>query len=88
MTEAQQAAQRLFASTPAERIHTHERRPYTSASRAFTEPDEVKRIRGWIGKRMRKMGAAEMARELDLPVYIVHNHLQAIRGTGKYRSKG
>ena len=81
MTEAQAAAFRLFTSVPRDRVTTHQKREATFAKNW----GEIARIRGWVRQHMRKMGPTEMARELNIPVYTVHNHLQKIRGTGKHR---
>ena len=81
MTEAQQAAFRLYSSVPRDRVTTHEKH----AEQPNKDWSEIARIRGWVRQNMRKMGPTEMARELNIPVYTVHNHLQKIRGTGKHR---
>ena len=88
-TPAERAAIRILQSVPRDAIHTHERKPsdvpIPGTIRATTE--QGRRLRAKMVELLEGgMSYRQIARHLDVPVYMVNNHLRIHRGykwTGK-----
>lgn len=82
-TPATRAALRILQSVPPDAIRTHERKPsdipIPGTVRATTE--QGRRLRAQMVALLEGgMSYRQIARHLDVPVYMVNNHLRIHRG--------
>lgn len=80
-TPAQRAALRILSSTPPDHIHTHDAKPrgvYIPGLYSGTQNSQY--VRKFVLDNMGTMRLADMARTLEVPKYIINNHIRAIRG--------